>query len=110
MLDTNEKGWYSQIINLSECVRILQWCRRPDSNRDGLRHYPLKIACLPISPRRLQISSVFYFIFGRSDTFSSDSLVAGLPDMELSCELLAGIAGFSVVTLSMMLFVFSDVR
>src|SRR5690554_1880281 len=28
------------------------WCRRPESNRHTLRHYPLKIACLPISPRR----------------------------------------------------------
>ena len=28
------------------------WCRRPDSNRHGLRHCPLKTACLPIPPRR----------------------------------------------------------
>ena len=28
------------------------WCRRPDSNRDSFRYYPLKIACLPIPPRR----------------------------------------------------------
>lgn len=28
------------------------WCRRRDSNSYSLRHYPLKIACLPISPRR----------------------------------------------------------
>jgi hypothetical protein len=30
----------------------LFWCRRRDSNSHSLRHYPLKIACLPISPRR----------------------------------------------------------
>ena len=29
------------------------WCRRPDSNRHGSRHCPLKTACLPIPPRRL---------------------------------------------------------
>ncbi|SOY56393.1 hypothetical protein CBM2592_A90354 [Cupriavidus taiwanensis] len=29
------------------------WCRRRDSNSHSFRHYPLKIACLPISPRRL---------------------------------------------------------
>ena len=32
------------------------WCRRRDSNSHSLRHYPLKIACLPISPRRLETS------------------------------------------------------
>ena len=26
------------------------WCPRPDSNRHASRHYPLKIACLPIPP------------------------------------------------------------
>ncbi len=29
------------------------WCRRRDSNSHSFRHYHLKIACLPISPRRL---------------------------------------------------------
>ena len=34
-------------------VNSLQnWCRRRDSNSHSFRHYPLKIACLPISPRR----------------------------------------------------------
>ena len=28
------------------------WCRRRDSNSQSFRHYHLKIACLPISPRR----------------------------------------------------------
>ena len=28
----------------------LIWCPRPDLNRHGFRHYPLKIACLPIPP------------------------------------------------------------
>ena len=31
---------------------IVWWCRRRDSNSHSFRHYPLKIACLPISPRR----------------------------------------------------------
>src|SRR5664280_758764 len=30
----------------------MRWCRRRDSNSHSFRHYPLKIACLPISPRR----------------------------------------------------------
>src|SRR6478735_5526412 len=34
------------------------WCRRRDSNSHSFRHYPLKIACLPISPRR---RSLCYF-------------------------------------------------
>src|SRR6516225_10599880 len=45
------------------------WCRRGDSNSHGLRHCPLKTACLPISPRRLvsfQASSL-----GRSPAFHS---------------------------------------
>ena len=29
-----------------------EWCRRPDSNRHGLPHTPLKRTCLPIPPRR----------------------------------------------------------
>ena len=29
-----------------------EWCRWPDSNRHGLRHCPLKTACLPIPPHR----------------------------------------------------------
>mmetsp|Transcript_8053 Transcript_8053/g.15576 ORF Transcript_8053/g.15576 Transcript_8053/m.15576 type:complete len:205 (+) Transcript_8053:608-1222(+) len=33
------------------------WCRRRDSNSHSFRHYPLKIACLPISPRRLVLIS-----------------------------------------------------
>ena len=37
-----------------DCFRAeLPWCRRGDSNSHGLRHCPLKTACLPISPRRL---------------------------------------------------------
>ena len=31
---------------------VKRWCRRRDSNSHSFRHYPLKIACLPISPRR----------------------------------------------------------
>ena len=35
---------------------LVSWCRRRDSNSHSFRHYPLKIACLPISPRRLETS------------------------------------------------------
>ena len=37
------------------CIRLLWtgcWCRRRDLNSHDFRHYPLKIACLPIPPRR----------------------------------------------------------
>ncbi len=35
------------------------WCRRRDSNSHSSRHYPLKIACLPIPPRRLYHTKLF---------------------------------------------------
>jgi len=35
------------------------WCPRPDLNRHGLRHYPLKIACLPIPPLGHEPEPVF---------------------------------------------------
>ena len=35
------------------------WYRRPDLNRHDFRHHPLKMACLPISPRRLKL---YYFL------------------------------------------------
>ena len=31
------------------------WCRWPDSNRHSSRHCPLKTACLPIPPHRLNL-------------------------------------------------------
>lgn len=37
------------------CIRLLwivRWCRRRDLNSHDFRHYPLKIACLPIPPPR----------------------------------------------------------
>ncbi len=33
-----------------EVARKKDWCGWSDSNRHGLRHYPLKIACLPVPP------------------------------------------------------------
>jgi len=45
---------YSVFCSKQRTLRPLPsfWCRRRDSNSHSLRHYPLKIACLPISPRR----------------------------------------------------------
>ena len=40
-------------------VALIVWCRRRDSNSHSFRHYPLKIACLPISPRRQDALSSF---------------------------------------------------
>src|SRR5437870_6850177 len=37
---------------LTSSLHNNHWCRRRDSNSHSFRHYPLKIACLPISPRR----------------------------------------------------------
>ena len=36
---------------------LKKWCRRPESNRHEFPHHPLKMACLPISPRR----RIFHF-------------------------------------------------
>ena len=36
------------------------WCRRPDLNRHGSPHYPLKIACLPSSTTSAR--SMFYSV------------------------------------------------
>ena len=43
------------LLGLPACFGMLRnccWCLGRDSNSHGLRHYPLKIACLPISPPR----------------------------------------------------------
>ena len=43
------------LLGLPACFGTLRnccWCLGRDSNSHGLRHYPLKIACLPISPPR----------------------------------------------------------
>jgi hypothetical protein len=39
-------------LSLSYLLYGATWCRRRDSNSHSFRHYPLKIACLPIPPRR----------------------------------------------------------
>lgn len=44
------------------------WCRRRDSNSHSFRHYPLKIACLPISPRRLLRKAVLSWKVEHSTT------------------------------------------
>jgi hypothetical protein len=44
------------LLCIFACLFFYCWCRRRDSNSHSLRHYPLKIACLPISPRRQQPS------------------------------------------------------
>ena len=38
-----------------DCFKYYKWCRWPESNRHAVKHYPLKIACLPIPPHRLYI-------------------------------------------------------
>ncbi len=52
MLDTQAQkspDWRG-FLYFAGLLQTLRWCPRPDLNRHGLRHYPLKIACLPIPP------------------------------------------------------------
>ena len=52
------------LLDLLACLlacwpQSIDWCGRRDSNSHTFRHYPLKIACLPISPRpRLFVSGL----------------------------------------------------
>src|SRR3972149_7438271 len=55
------------------------WGRRRDSNSHGLRHRPLKTACLPIPPRRHGVPSLLHL--GMSFAFESAS-TAGLSGTE----------------------------
>ncbi len=59
--------------------KTIFWCRRRDSNSHDLSHNHLKVACLPIPPRRhlaeLTLSSFDYF--GISFEFAGVSLVVG---------------------------------
>ena len=41
----------------------LYWYRWPDLNRHDLRHHPLKMACLPISPHRHNHLNLYFFGF-----------------------------------------------
>ena len=45
---------------------MLNWCRWPDLNRHDLRHHPLKMACLPISPHRHKHFKNFNYFFTAS--------------------------------------------
>ncbi len=51
------------------------WCRRRDSNSHSLRHYPLKIACLPISPRRLKHAILTCFASCLQCTLASSAAI-----------------------------------
>lgn len=53
------------------------WCRRRDSNSHSFRHYPLKIACLPISPRRLNQARKACFP-GKSNILSRNLKIRGV--------------------------------
>src|SRR3989304_8920826 len=68
------------------------WCRRRDSNSHGLRHRPLKTACLPIPPRRHGVPSLLHL--GMSFAFESAS-TAGLSGTEAGAgaDVPGGVAG-----------------
>lgn len=39
--------WRESVLQQGEARRYVVWCRRRDLNPHGLRHTPLKRACLP---------------------------------------------------------------
>ena len=49
-LNRRPLDYESSALPLSYCGTIWFLCPGADSNRDALRHHPLKMACLPISP------------------------------------------------------------
>ena len=49
-LNRRPLDYESSALPLSYCGLLLVVCPGADSNRDALRHHPLKMACLPISP------------------------------------------------------------
>jgi hypothetical protein len=79
------------------------WCRRRDSNSHDFRHYPLKIACLPIPPRRLHntkknYSGISFALFGSACSVAASG--ATDPGMALSTtlDLLSDVLG-TLITL-----------
>lgn len=51
---TLQNAW--AFFRLAHPLRMMRiWYRWPDLNRHDLRHHPLKMACLPISPHRLKV-------------------------------------------------------
>ena len=64
---------YLRSIKFKTIEKLKQklWCPEPDLNRHDLRHYPLKIACLPISPPGHLIHSSLDY---RPEHFSSHTL------------------------------------
>lgn len=77
----NQKLTYQHRFNLTG-VRvntdpISQYtCRRPDSNRHGFHHHPLKMACLPVPPlRQLLLLRLRTFRFWNISFYCSFSLL-----------------------------------
>src|SRR5450432_2944862 len=70
--------------------QIRKWCRRPDSNRHGLPHTPLKRTCLPIPPRRHEsyFPAGFAGAAGTADEGAAGTGAAGFafPGTEGFCE------------------------
>ena len=85
---------YSNLNHLPQIFRgallhcFVLWCRRRDSNSHSLRHYPLKIACLPISPRRLKLSILTCFdtFVQRTNCIKSSYLQSRTNSSIICCE------------------------
>jgi hypothetical protein len=58
---SNDNSSTKSQLGHAPCWLCYFWCRRRDSNSHSFRHYPLKIACLPISPRRLKTNILTCF-------------------------------------------------
>ena len=85
------------------CNWLVIWCRRRDSNSQSFRHYHLKIACLPISPRRLllsyvQITQTTYVILqsGHPVFYPENSFFLSLQKANSICYQFAGICAAPV--------------
>ena len=53
----------SGFLHFFGLLYYIKWCRRPDSNRHGSPHTPLKRARLPIPPLRQTCYSLFRLFF-----------------------------------------------
>ena len=93
--DRERRGFTAQAINLRDrgaCTSDLIWCRRRDLNPHGLRHTPLKRACLPFHhfgtqqdvetnlPLRSRIAQTLNVLSSTPRAFARCGLVAGLFD------------------------------
>src|SRR5437764_13461206 len=74
-LNRRPLDYESSALPLSYCGGSESLCPGTDSNRDALRHHPLKMACLPISPPGPTSTASQSYKCQRSAFSDSESLV-----------------------------------